>query len=70
MQKAKDMLLSEKYQIGEVAEAVGYRHATHFTNAFKKFFGYLPSALKAKLMVGGYLSLGFELEFLELLIAI
>ncbi|RZJ70078.1 MAG: AraC family transcriptional regulator [Flavobacterium sp.] len=70
MQKAKDMLLSEKYQIGEVAEAVGYRHATHFTSAFKKFFGYLPRALKTKLMLSGYFSLGLELEFLELLIAI
>ena len=70
MQKAKDMLLAEKHQIVEVAEAVGYKHATHFTTAFKRFFGYLPSAIKAKLMLGGYFSLGLELEFLELLIAI
>ncbi|RZK47976.1 MAG: AraC family transcriptional regulator [Pedobacter sp.] len=70
MQKAKDMLLAEKHQIVEVAEAVGYKHATHFTTAFKRFFGYLPSAIKAKLMLGGYLSFGLELEFLELLVAI
>ena len=35
------------HRITEIAEAVGYKHATHFTNAFKKFFGYLPQSLKA-----------------------
>ncbi len=46
MQKANEMLLTGKYQITEVSEMVGYKHATHFTAAFKKFFGYLPSLVK------------------------
>ncbi len=48
MQKAKELLLKDEYRITEIAEIVGYNHATHFTVAFKKFFGYLPSALKPK----------------------
>ena len=46
MQKAKSMLLTGKYRVTEIAELVGYKHATHFTTAFKKFFGYLPQTLK------------------------
>lgn len=70
MQKAKDMLLNEQHRIAEVAETVGYRHATHFTNAFKKFFGYLPRVLRTKILFGGYFSLNIELQFLEVLIGI
>ena len=68
MQKAKDMLLNDQHKIAEIAEVVGYRHATHFTNAFKKFFGYLPRVLKTKVLWGGYFTFNFEIEFLELLI--
>ena len=69
MQKAKDLLLTGEYRIAEIAEIVGYRHATHFTTAFKKFFGYLPKMLKTKCLLGGYFSLNFEVELLEMLIA-
>lgn len=63
MQKAKEMLLTGKYRITEIAEIVGYKHATHFTSAFKKFFGYLPQTLKtSKIFFGTYFSIGFELE--------
>jgi len=48
MQKAKNMLLSGEYLISDIAESMGYKHATHFTSAFKKFFGYLPQTLKSK----------------------
>lgn len=68
MQKAKELLLTGKYQITEIAEMVGYRHATHFTSAFKKFFGFVPKMVKTKFLFGSYLS--FNLELLELLIAI
>jgi len=70
MQKAKELLLNEKHRIAEVAETVGYSHATHFTNAFKKFFGYLPRVLKTKVLLGGYFSLGFEIELLEVLVVV
>src|SRR5690606_34517165 len=42
MEKAKELLLHGEYKIADVAELTGYKHATHFTSAFKKFFGYLP----------------------------
>ncbi|SOD17872.1 AraC family transcriptional regulator [Pedobacter xixiisoli] len=71
MEKAKEMLLTGKYRITEISEVVGYKHATHFTNAFKKFFGYLPQTLKAtKIFFGTYFSVGFELEAMELLMMI
>jgi len=70
MQKAKALLLNEKHRIAEVAEKVGYSHATHFTNAFKKFFGYLPRVLKTKIVLGGCFSLNIELQLLEILMEI
>lgn len=71
MQKAKNMLLNENCRIAEVAESIGYTHATHFTSAFKKFFGYLPKALKTKVLIGSYFSINIDLElFLEMAIAI
>lgn len=60
MQKAKDLLLTGKYRVVEIAEMVGYKHATHFTSAFKKFFGYLPQTLKT--IIGGWFPFTFELE--------
>ena len=48
MQRAKNMLLSGEYLISDIAESMGYKHATHFTSAFKKFFGYLPQTLKSR----------------------
>ncbi|MGO1596724.1 MAG: helix-turn-helix transcriptional regulator [Sphingobacterium sp.] len=46
MQQAKDLILSGNYPIAHIASMVGYRHATHFTSAFKKRFGILPRSLK------------------------
>ncbi|WP_343533352.1 AraC family transcriptional regulator [Pedobacter sp.] len=69
MEKAKEMLLTGQYRITEIAEKVGYKHATHFTNAFKKFFGCLPQSFKTKLFFG-YFSFGFELEALEILMMV
>jgi AraC-like DNA-binding protein len=39
-------LLSEGHPVYDVAWKVGYKHATHFTHAFKKHFGYPPGKLK------------------------
>lgn len=48
MEQAKKLLLEGKMNINEVSDAVGYKHPTHFTAAFKKKFGYLPKAIKRK----------------------
>lgn len=46
MEKAKKMLSEKSVTISEVAYEVGYKNPQHFTVAFKKFFGYVPSKLK------------------------
>jgi AraC-like DNA-binding protein len=46
MEQAKHMLLEQGKTVGEAADQAGYRNAHHFTAAFKKYFGYLPSQLK------------------------
>lgn len=43
MQKAHELLLSRKYSIKEVAEAVGYINTSNFIAAFKKQYQKLPS---------------------------
>ncbi|GAB3341202.1 AraC family transcriptional regulator [Larkinella ripae] len=47
MEKAKEMLADSTMKIAEISRQVGYKHATHFTTAFKKHFGFLPHKLKA-----------------------
>ncbi len=43
LQKAKEMLLSRRYSVNEVAEAVGFHNSANFSTAFKKQFKTLPS---------------------------
>lgn len=45
MEQAKLMLADMNMDISEVAEAVGYKNARHFSTAFKKQFGLSPSQL-------------------------
>ena len=45
MGKAKQLLVEEKLLVGEVSDRIGYKHAHHFTAAFKKKFGVLPRHL-------------------------
>ncbi|WP_234859251.1 helix-turn-helix domain-containing protein [Aquimarina aquimarini] len=40
------MLIEEELTIAEISYAVGYKNPQHFTAAFKRKFGYLPSNLK------------------------
>ena len=42
---ARDKLLTGKFSIKEVAMELGYSNLSNFTNAFRKEFGMLPSAL-------------------------
>lgn len=46
MEKARQLLESTELPISQIAEIVGYKYAQHFTVAFKKLFGFLPSDLK------------------------
>lgn len=45
MNKAKEMLLENNCTIGEISDKIGYKNQQHFTSAFKKHFGYVPSTL-------------------------
>jgi len=44
MQKAKDMLASAAYELGEIAEAVGYGSESAFCRVFKRTTGQPPIA--------------------------
>ncbi|WP_185967818.1 helix-turn-helix domain-containing protein [Formosa sediminum] len=46
MEKAKFMLRQKNRTISEVSYEVGYKNPQHFTVAFKKHFGYVPSKLR------------------------
>ena len=45
MQKAKSMLLSNKFSIKEVGMSLGYVNMSNFSAAFRKEFKVLPSQL-------------------------
>nr|WP_301005439.1 helix-turn-helix transcriptional regulator [Lunatimonas sp.] len=42
MEKALELLKDKDLKIVEIAERLGYKHATHFSAAFKKYFGGHP----------------------------
>ena len=42
MVKAKDLLRNTQLPIYQIAEDTGYKNATHFSAAFKKYFGETP----------------------------
>lgn len=46
MEYAKQLILENDYSVALVSEELGYKNPQHFTVAFKKIFGYLPSKLK------------------------
>ena len=46
MEYAKKIILEKEYSVALVSEELGYKNQQHFTVAFKKIFGYLPSKLK------------------------
>ncbi len=48
MEKARKLLLEEGLNVREVSEEIGYTYAHHFSTAFKKKYGMLPSVLKGK----------------------
>ncbi|WEK35653.1 MAG: AraC family transcriptional regulator [Candidatus Pseudobacter hemicellulosilyticus] len=46
MQQARRLLNDEGRSMEEVAQLSGYKRVHHFTDAFKKFFGFVPLKLK------------------------
>jgi AraC-like DNA-binding protein len=46
MQRARSLLLESDMFINEISMATGYKNLSNFTAAFKKRFGYPPSAIK------------------------
>lgn len=50
LDKAHQLLQSSQLTISEVAYRVGYQHPAHFTTAFKKKFGLVPSRLLMKII--------------------
>lgn len=45
MELAKTLLLKNNQKVAVVAQEVGYKYASHFSTAFRKYFGYLPNKL-------------------------
>jgi AraC-like DNA-binding protein len=48
MEKAYEMLVKEKRQIGEVSTALGYANQSQFTQTFKEYFAILPTEVFKK----------------------
>ncbi|WP_353124015.1 helix-turn-helix transcriptional regulator [Dysgonomonas capnocytophagoides] len=46
MHYSKQLIIESDKNISEVSATVGYKNPTHFTVAFKRYYGYLPSDLK------------------------
>ncbi len=46
MELSQSLLSNSDLSISDVAYQVGYKHATHFSQAFKKYYGYLPNSVK------------------------
>lgn len=51
MEKAIFLLQNSDSPIYEIAEAVGYKNATHFSAAFKRFYGETPKTFRLKKVV-------------------
>lgn len=51
MEQAKTILLQGETKVAEVSQKMGYKHATHFSSAFKKYFGYLPTKIKMLFLI-------------------
>lgn len=45
MERAAGLIKYEKLSVSEASYRVGYKNPQHFTVAFKKYYGYLPSSL-------------------------
>lgn len=46
MELAKELLAANELKISAIAQEVGYKHASHFTAAFRKYYGVLPKKMR------------------------
>lgn len=46
MNHARNLILKSEYRVTDIARLVGYKHATHFSSAFKRHFGFIPNSLR------------------------
>ncbi|GAA4341752.1 hypothetical protein GCM10023149_54250 [Mucilaginibacter gynuensis] len=46
MEKARHLIIDQKKTIREVTYEVGFKHQSHLSEAFKKYFGILPSEIR------------------------
>lgn len=51
MEHAKKLILIGNHRISDVARLTGYKHPTHFTTAFKKYFGIIPNSLRYTFLI-------------------
>ncbi|SKC04679.1 AraC-type DNA-binding protein [Sphingobacterium nematocida] len=51
MEHAKELILTGDYRVSDVARMTGYKHSTHFTSAFKKYFGFIPNSLRYTFLI-------------------
>ncbi len=63
MEEAKKMIVEEEVSIAHAAYEVGYANPQHFTAAFKRTMGYLPSSLKRGIYMVGYLFIDLPLSY-------
>lgn len=56
MELAKTLLLKNNQKVAAVAQEVGYKYASHFSTAFRKYFGYLPNKLLRSMVFTAFLS--------------
>ena len=64
MEYAKELIRTGNYRIMDVARMTGYKHATHFTTAFKKHFGFIPNSLRYSFLLQQSSELLSEIELL------
>jgi len=64
MEKAKKLILDGNYRISDVANMTGYKHATHFTTAFKKYYGIIPNSLRYTIL-SVQMGVPYSFEFLH-----
>lgn len=67
MEYAKRLIMTGDYRISDVAQMTGYKHSTHFTTAFKKYFGFIPNSLRFALWGTSISILEKSLEQIDLL---
>ena len=48
MEEARRLIIEEKKTVGQVSAAVGFNHQSHFSDAFKRYFGILPSEIRSE----------------------